>query len=75
MCYEDQVDSASSASVNGGTPGRLRGKSREGINVLGMITLMDMDRLHSEGQTGRGWIACKSANVLFFRRPCSYTSY
>ncbi|KIK65185.1 hypothetical protein GYMLUDRAFT_56608 [Collybiopsis luxurians FD-317 M1] len=62
FCYEQQVDSGS---------GRLPGKSREGINVLGMITLSDVDRLQAEGNTGRGWIAC-TTDAIFLERPSYY---
>jgi hypothetical protein len=64
MCYEYQVDSSSSP---GGTDspqagerlGRLKGKCNEGINILGVVTLSDVDRMREESKTGRGWIACK----------------
>lgn len=55
MCYEDQVDPSEADEP---PHGRLRGKSREGIAVLGMVTLTDFDRMQAEGRTGRGWIAC-----------------
>ena len=63
MCYEDQVDtsvnSGSSLQVGGvDTPRRLQGKCKEGINVLGMVTLNDLARMEKEGESGRGWIAC-----------------
>jgi hypothetical protein len=55
--------SSNTSSKNGGAGSggreRLRGKCGEGINVLGMITLSDLDRLDAEGKTGRGWIACE----------------
>jgi hypothetical protein len=55
--------SSNPSSKNGGAGSggreRLRGKCGEGINVLGMITLSDLDRLDAEGKTGRGWIACE----------------
>lgn len=43
-----------------GRKGRLRGKHRQGIAVLGMVTLHDIDRLRKldEDEPGRGWIAC-----------------
>lgn len=49
------------AAVGGETSSlsRLRGRSREGITVLGMVTLNDLDKMHHEGKSGRGWIACK----------------
>lgn len=43
-----------------GRQGRLRGKHKQGIAVLGMVTLHDIDRLKKldEDEPGRGWIAC-----------------
>lgn len=51
--------------------GRLKGKCNEPLNVLGMVTLSDMDRLHWEGTTGRGWIAC-TTDAIFLERPACY---
>lgn len=48
---------------------RLTGKCKEGIEVLGMVTLSDTDMLVSAGKTGRGWIACE----LLVR--CSFNLY
>lgn len=61
ICYEAQQQGATTKEDNTTQPGtrRLRGKSAEPISVLGMVNLSDMDYLHLEGQTGRGWIACK----------------
>ncbi|KAJ7058524.1 hypothetical protein C8F01DRAFT_1148457 [Mycena amicta] len=61
MAYELQVDSTSST----------RGNSPEGISVLGMVTLMDLDRLQKEGQTGRGWVAC-TTDAIFLEKPSCY---
>lgn len=49
-----------------GRKGRLRGKHSQGIEVLGMVTLHDIDRLRKleEDDPGRGWIACAYLNVL-----------
>lgn len=58
MCYDVQQQDASSDSRNSPLPPRLKARCRESINVLGMITLNDTDRLRSETQHGRGWIAC-----------------
>ncbi|KAH9168554.1 hypothetical protein EDB89DRAFT_2073835 [Lactarius sanguifluus] len=44
----------------GATP-RLKGKHREGINVLGMVTPHDIDTLEHESRTGGGWITCTTA--------------
>jgi hypothetical protein len=57
MCYEDQVDYHSETDVQYSE--RPKGKCKEGISVLGMITLNDMNKLHHERLSGRGWIACK----------------
>jgi hypothetical protein len=67
MCYEAQQQDAAANENNATHPGtrRLKGKSAEPISVLGMVNLNDLDRLHSEGQTGRGWIACKRVQL-----PC-----
>lgn len=62
ICYEDQVENT--------TPGigaRLKGRCKEGINVLGMVTLIDLDRMQREGKTDRGWIACKFPASSFLR--------
>lgn len=56
MCYEAQQDRGGDTAL----PGKLKGRCKEPINVLGMVTLSDMDRMRSEGSTGRGWIACTS---------------
>ena len=56
MCFEDQtaVESVEGDSMH---PCQ-RGKQKEGINVLGVITLHDINTLEHESKTGRGWIAC-----------------
>uniref|UniRef100_A0A0W0G5B6 Protein LCHN n=1 Tax=Moniliophthora roreri TaxID=221103 RepID=A0A0W0G5B6_MONRR len=65
FCYEHQVD------ASGGNFGRVSGKNKEGISVLGMITLSDLDRLQAESQTGRGWIAC-TTDAIFLEKPAHY---
>ncbi|KAF9484543.1 hypothetical protein BDN70DRAFT_872322 [Pholiota conissans] len=50
---------------------RLTGKHKEPINVLGMVTLNDMDRLRLESKSGRGWVAC-TTDALFMERPSYY---
>ena len=66
MCYENQVDEGSEG--DGQTPAIggqiLRGKYKESIDVLGMVTLSDMDMLYSNGRTSRGWIACEYLVVV-----------
>jgi hypothetical protein len=59
MCYEVQQQQDMLSDNNGASlPRRLKARCKEAINVLGMVTLNDTDRLLSEGQSGRGWIAC-----------------
>ncbi|KAJ3753991.1 hypothetical protein EV360DRAFT_87263 [Lentinula raphanica] len=62
FCYEQQVDSTSN---------RLPGKNKGGIDVLGMITLSDVDRLQAESKSGKGWIAC-TTDAIFLERPSYY---
>ncbi|KAL0572215.1 hypothetical protein V5O48_009750 [Marasmius crinis-equi] len=70
FCYEDQVEPA--AEVAGTSRlGRLAGKNKEAISVLGMITLADLDRLQAESRTGRGWIAC-TTDAIFLEKPSHY---
>lgn len=45
--------------------------SKEGISVLGMVTLNDLDRLRAEGNTGRGWVAC-TTDAIFLEKPSCY---
>ncbi|KAF8635765.1 hypothetical protein AX17_003864 [Amanita inopinata Kibby_2008] len=68
MCFEDQVELSTPPSDS---PRRLKGRTKEGISVLGMVTLSDLDRLQTESQTGRGWIACTS-DALFLEKPAYY---
>jgi hypothetical protein len=42
-----------------GAPPKLQGKCKEGLKVLGMITLNDIEELDRESETGAGWIACE----------------
>jgi len=64
MCYEDQIDYLSGSTEGGRYSDRLMGKCKEGINVLGMVTLNDLDMLHHLGRGGRGWIACENELVF-----------
>ncbi|CAA7264584.1 unnamed protein product [Cyclocybe aegerita] len=66
LCFETQVDGSSSSSS-----ARLKGKHKDPINVLGMITLADLDRLEIESLTGRGWIAC-TTDAIFMEKPSYY---
>ncbi|PPQ88359.1 hypothetical protein CVT25_002105, partial [Psilocybe cyanescens] len=62
LCFESQVDDAS---------GHLKGKHREPVSVLGMVTLTDIDRLEAESRKGRGWIAC-TTDAIFMEKPSYY---
>ncbi len=66
LCYEDQLEETVLEST-----GRLKGKSKGGIKVLGMVTLNDLGRLEQESQTGRGWIAC-TTDAIFLEKPSYY---
>ncbi|KAF8876798.1 hypothetical protein CPB84DRAFT_1715003 [Gymnopilus junonius] len=67
MCFESQNEWNSTQTVTS----RLKGKHKESINVLGMVTLMDLDRLEVESRTGRGWIAC-TTDAIFIEKPSYY---
>ena len=84
MCYEDQVDydpssdlcdppaglDAGGSRVDGPSL-RLKGRTRESIRVLGMITLSDLDMLKSEDNCRRGWIAC-TTDAIYLDKPSLY---
>ena len=57
ICFEDQTALESPEGSTAPHP-RLEGNQKEGINVLGVITLHDIGLLEHESTTGRGWIAC-----------------
>ncbi len=59
-------DEAPSAAIP-----QLKGKHKEGINVLGSVTLHDIDMLERESRTGRGWIAC-TTDAVFLEKPQHY---
>ena len=63
ICFEDQT---ALDSVEVPHP-RLMGKQKEGINVLGVVTLHDIGHLERESETGRGWVAC-----AFFVELCTF---
>ncbi|KAH7912115.1 hypothetical protein BJ138DRAFT_1112646 [Hygrophoropsis aurantiaca] len=76
MCFEAQLDSSLHNNDGEEDPAvwyrtRLKGKSKEGINVLGMVTLSDLDKMHHEGKSGRGWIAC-TTDAIFLEKPSYY---
>ncbi|KAF8264678.1 hypothetical protein EI94DRAFT_1866672, partial [Lactarius quietus] len=56
MCFEDEAPATSESLTSGSTNPQLKGKHKEGINVLGIVTLRDIDMLQRESQTGRRWI-------------------
>ncbi|KAH7886752.1 hypothetical protein F5I97DRAFT_1869973 [Phlebopus sp. FC_14] len=76
ICYEAQLDPslyASEGEEDHSTwyRARLKGKSKEGITVFGMVTLSDLDKMHHEGKSGRGWIAC-TTDAIFLEKPSYY---
>lgn len=76
MCFEAQLDpslltSEGTEDPSSWTRTRLKGKSKEGIDILGMVTLSDLDKMHHEGKTGRGWIAC-TTDAIFLEKPSYY---
>ncbi|KAF9233259.1 hypothetical protein BU15DRAFT_90420 [Melanogaster broomeanus] len=76
ICYEAQLGPSLLASEGVEDPSawyrtRVVGKSKEGIKVLGMVTLNDLDKMHHEGKTGRGWIAC-TTDAIFLEKPSYY---
>ena len=68
MCFEDQTTAAPDSPP---VPQLLKGKHKEGISVLGIVTLHDIDMLERESLTGRGWIAC-TTDALFLEKPQHY---
>jgi len=68
MCFEDQTTLDPLEGASSPRP-RLKGKQKEGIDVLGVVTLHDIGRLEGQSETGRGWIAC-----ALFRTPCPVPS-
>jgi len=63
ICYAVQVEPLTNdIDENDATTqyyNRLKGKTKAGIHVLGMVTLNDLDRMNRESTTGRGWVACE----------------
>ncbi|KAH8980082.1 hypothetical protein EDB92DRAFT_2107324 [Lactarius akahatsu] len=68
MCFEDQTTPATQGP---NAAPQLKGKHKEGINVLGSVTLHDVDMLERESRTGRGWIAC-TTDTVFLEKPQYY---
>lgn len=74
MCFEDQTSPVSDPTTEGEGPGaapQMKGKHKEGVNVLGSVTLHDIDMLERESRTGRGWIAC-TTDAVFLEKPQHY---
>jgi hypothetical protein len=71
LCFDNQlqrdvlIEGLDDTSTVTGSRARLRGEHREGLKVLGMVTLNDLDRMRQEGESGTGWIACESRPSLF----------
>jgi len=57
ICFEDQIAHDSPEGSTAPHP-RLKGNQKEGINVLGVVTLHDIELLERESTTRGGWIAC-----------------
>ncbi|KAI0033588.1 hypothetical protein K488DRAFT_77805 [Vararia minispora EC-137] len=64
MCF------AAQAAPDAAQPS-LKAKHREGVTVLGMVTLHDLDKLQRASDEERGWIAC-TTDALFLERPQYY---
>lgn len=73
LCFDDQLDRPSareetlvdvgdapetSTAWAGPSNRRLHGRCRDGVKVLGMVTLNDLDKMKREGMSGTGWVAC-----------------
>ncbi|KAM6499442.1 DUF2347 domain containing protein [Amanita muscaria] len=71
MCFESQVGLSTPQEVPPERVNKLKSRTGEGISVLGMVTLSDLDQLMTESQTGRGWIAC-TTDALFLEKPTYY---
>jgi hypothetical protein len=57
ICFEDQTVHDSPEGSTAPRP-RLKRRQKEGIDVLGVVTLHDIGLLERESTTGCGWIAC-----------------
>lgn len=73
MCFAAQAegDGINSSSDSPSANTRLKGKHKEPINILGMVTLTDIDRLRAEGKTGKGFIAC-TTDAIFMDKKDMY---
>ncbi|KAF9650436.1 hypothetical protein BDM02DRAFT_3154894 [Thelephora ganbajun] len=59
------------ADMVDGSSLRLKGRTRESIRVLGMVTLSDLDMLQSEENCRRGWVAC-TTDAIYLEKPSFY---
>ncbi|KAH9003941.1 hypothetical protein EDB84DRAFT_1584805, partial [Lactarius hengduanensis] len=50
------------------TAPELKGKLKEGINILGIVTLHNIDMLERESRTNHGWILCMT-EAVFLEKP------
>ena len=57
ICFDSQIGSDDRDNPKD----KLKGRHRDPVNILGMVTLADVDRLQLASQSGRGWVACKSS--------------
>ncbi|PCH34611.1 hypothetical protein WOLCODRAFT_124733 [Wolfiporia cocos MD-104 SS10] len=71
LCYQYQTDGDESSSDEHDTPRPMKGRAKEGVRVLGMVTLNDLPKLEYESQSGRGWIAC-TTDAIFLEKPSYY---
>lgn len=71
LCFESQYVPDDQANEGPAAAHRLRGKSRRGVNVLGIVTLNDLDRMKREGESGSGWVAC-TTDAIFLDKPAYY---
>ncbi|KAI0925403.1 hypothetical protein AcV7_005657 [Taiwanofungus camphoratus] len=72
ICYQYQAGGDDGSLQDEDEPGRtLKGKSKEGVKVMGMVTLSDFDKLSKESKSGRGWIAC-TTDAIFLEKPSYY---
>ena len=73
LCYQCQTEHVDDLVDDDDTQPapRLKGKNAEGVKVLGMVTLNDMQKLEEESKSGRGWIAC-TTDAIFLEKPSYY---
>ncbi|KAH9168579.1 hypothetical protein EDB89DRAFT_2231797 [Lactarius sanguifluus] len=67
LCFEDQTTLTTQGSGSGVAP-QLKGKHKDRIDVLGIVTLQDIDMFKGESRTGYSRIAC-TTNAMFLEKP------